>query len=179
MPLSASISTHAPAGGATLNRREQRVDVAISTHAPAGGATEKLVTVSIYSFAISTHAPAGGATKIWPGSKKPDDPFLLTPLREGRPCHALISASRARFLLTPLREGRPTEAIIKISETHFYSRPCGRGDGMRCISDCACKISTHAPAGGATARLAAIGQLPLFLLTPLREGRQQFSTSPS
>ncbi len=42
------------------------------------------------------------------------------------------------------------------------------------------KISTHAPAGGATL-LTWKGGFPLdeFLLTPLREGRQQFSTSPS
>ena len=33
------ISTHAPAGGATLNREHEITQKGISTHAPAGGAT--------------------------------------------------------------------------------------------------------------------------------------------
>ena len=41
-------------------------------------------------------------------------------------------------------------------------------------------ISTHAPAGGATQGNPGVIFTPhVFLLTPLREGRQQFSTSPS
>ena len=41
-------------------------------------------------------------------------------------------------------------------------------------------ISTHAPAGGATGTEHSLGiYQAAFLLTPLREGRQQFSTSPS
>ena len=86
----------------------------ISTHAPAGGATET-PSRSAICCTISTHAPAGGAThpRIY---KKP--PHL-----------------------------------------DFYSRPCGRGD-MVCIM----RLHTTETK---------------FLLTPLREGRQQFSTSPS
>ena len=83
-----SISTHAPAGGATQGfidgatgmlpflltpLREGRhgktsdtksVSITISTHAPAGGATE-LLRPAYRAYRISTHAPAGGATK-WP-----------------------------------------------------------------------------------------------------------------
>ena len=79
------ISTHAPAGGATVFRsapllkrspflltplREGRrkqdlhrvVRVRISTHAPAGGATfPRLTEAGVEN--ISTHAPAGGATR--------------------------------------------------------------------------------------------------------------------
>ena len=54
----------------------------ISTHAPAGGATGSL-GARCSSLIISTHAPAGGATKIvivYGRGKS----FLLTPLREGR-----------------------------------------------------------------------------------------------
>ena len=84
--LALSISTHAPAGGATAvcsdfsprilflltplreGRRDRRMPAAasrtISTHAPAGGATiadpERRRAVR-----ISTHAPAGGATAIF------------------------------------------------------------------------------------------------------------------
>ena len=120
---------------------------------------------------ISTHAPAGGAT-YWEILFEQWDAFLLTPLREGRPF--------------PI-----TEAA---SSSYFYSRPCGRGDQSRLPSPCWCRISTHAPAGGATnARglpyfllhisthapaggATAVGlnpkkQMLLFLLTPLREGR--------
>ena len=53
-------------------------------------------------------------------------------------------ANRPIFLLTPLREGR-------------HSKPCGKG-GFEC------QISTHAPAGGATAGAAAPGP-PLGIST--------------
>ena len=55
--------------------------------------------------------------------------FLLTPLREGRPKLPSSKRTLQPFLLTPLREGRQhiREAIV------FGA-----------------KISTHAPAGGAT-----------------------------
>ena len=79
---------------------------------------------------------------------------------------------------------------------NFYSRPCGRGDEADVCGRNAVIISTHAPAGGATAKPgygvqghhisthapaggatspedAASRSAPLFLLTPLREGRPQ------
>ena len=39
---------------------------------------------------------------------------------------------------------------LRYSTANFYSRPCGRGDHSRCRSCRLRKISTHAPAGGAT-----------------------------
>ena len=82
-----AISTHAPAGGATVIARGFLVhDNFISTHAPAGGATadalpERVHALNFYSrpcgrgdfqldhefvvSGISTHAPAGGATAIF------------------------------------------------------------------------------------------------------------------
>ena len=54
------------------------------------------------------------------------------------------------FLLTPLREGRQ-----KIPDKFKF---CGM-------------ISTHAPAGGATAWHIEHNRPVVFLLTPLREGR--------
>ena len=78
-----TISTHAPAGGATSAGRKRCVGGCISTHAPAGGATGWSVTLQARSLI-----------------------FLLTPLREGRPvCVATVTTPRL-FLLTPLREGR-------------------------------------------------------------------------
>ena len=78
---------------------------------------------------------------------------------------------------------------------NFYSRPCGRGDLLRTRGDVflrvisthapaggatadelaalhRCFISTHAPAGGATRHsLSRVKSWSRFLLTPLREGR--------
>ena len=67
-----AISTHAPAGGATIGPHSfRKVYAVISTHAPAGGATAAL------------HVPAAFLTK-----------FLLTPLRGGRPCPLRHRCSR-------------------------------------------------------------------------------------
>ena len=79
--------------------------------------------------------------------------FLLTPLREGRHVAIEMIAGMGIFLLTPLREGRRGAASLLSSlYTNFYSRPCGRGDLQAAIIQKAVEdISTHAPAGGATA----------------------------
>ena len=55
------ISTHAPAGGATIYARYSSAGQNISTHAPAGGATSS-ARILMRLPPISTHAPAGGAT---------------------------------------------------------------------------------------------------------------------
>ena len=61
-----------------------------------------------------------------------------------------------------------------MGKKHFYSRPCGRGDVMVAQPvKPSTSISTHAPAGGATPVLFQNQGNPLFLLTPLREGRLQ------
>ena len=57
--------------------------ISISTHAPAGGATEFLNNCIGYII-ISTHAPAGGATFEYDEIIVSHKKFLLTPLREGR-----------------------------------------------------------------------------------------------
>ena len=120
---------------------------------------------------ISTHAPAGGATRA-----------------------CVIIFVPVAFLLTPLREGRPSSAPCSARLRYFYSRPCGRGDLYQQAkiareyisthapaggataehSDGGCKyyISTHAPAGGATDCVSNLFvRHCIFLLTPLREGR--------
>ena len=57
------------------------------------------------------------------------------------------------FLLTPLREGRHGPPTVRRgTPSHFYSRPCGRGDVIATPNAAVlATISTHAPAGGATA----------------------------
>ena len=64
----------------------------------------------------------------------------------------LTPPTRPSFLLTPLREGRLfVPSVILILRKYFYSRPCGRGDVTRFARNWQhLRISTHAPAGGAT-----------------------------
>ena len=150
--------------------RAARFDV-ISTHAPAGGATLEAGKIENPAVFLLTPLREGR-----PGT--PDVPqlarlFLLTPLREGRPSRARSSRRLHRFLLTPLREGRLLAQPRQWHPENFYSRPCGRGDdfgvclsfgsdvflltplregrlsraGLEYRTD---GISTHAPAGGAT-----------------------------
>ena len=85
--------------------------------------------------------------------------FLLTPLREGRPGNRYPTLGVGRISTHAPAGGatwRPKEA--QPLRHNFYSRPCGRGD---------------------EALYRRQGNSCTFLLTPLREGRQQFSTSPS
>ena len=110
-----------------------------------------------YVPSISTHAPAGGATSASSRSVMRRG-FLLTPLREGRQTHTPHTATSGNFYSRPCGRGDARDDAQREAHAHFYSRPCGRGD-RRARSGCS---------RGAT-----------FLLTPLREGRQQFSTSPS
>ena len=127
------ISTHAPAGGATELLDSSKYLTTISTHAPAGGATDGTDATKVVPRRISTHAPAGGAT-IW---------------RRGR------SRQICHFYSRPCGRGDIRRYGPAHSAGNFYSRPCGRGDtaALRCRS---CKkISTHAPAGGATRYNAA------------------------
>ena len=188
------ISTHAPAGGATAQQICDCCGLLISTHAPAGGATSRQIPARSSFSRISTHAPAGGATSGFRYGKRARSIISTHAPAGGATARHCRRLGRRTFLLTPLREGRRTayRKTLRLP-SHFYSRPCGRGDNM---SDCIIqisRISTHAPAGGAT--VAALGQRIFgristhapaggatfarsscvhffrFLLTPLREGR--------
>ena len=103
----------------------------ISTHAPAGGATVYLVIDFRTTRSISTHAPAGGATLLQLQRQNVSVHFYSRPCGRGDvPASGTISVHVPLFLLTPLREGR-----------------------LSCLLDIPVEfiISTHAPAGGATA----------------------------
>ena len=150
---------------------------------------------------ISTHAPAGGATGNNEVRPLFLDDFYSRPCGRGDPSGRKIGSLHAIFLLTPLREGRLRRARIPLhAAKYFYSRPCGRGDWVVAQVWWLSRISTHAPAGGATktgkrrrvnlpiSTHAPAGgatwwtedpktQLP-FLLTPLREGRLRRARIP-
>ncbi len=78
--------------------------------------------------------PCGRGDPDWPATGDFELLFLLTPLREGRRIVDNNVDVLAEFLLTPLREGRP----IWLGKQYLGQ-----------------KISTHAPAGGATAPTAS------------------------
>ena len=161
-------------------RRDEaiRVDTLaiISTHAPAGGAT--IWRDAMYAVKqISTHAPAGGATKPRNISHPVRTDFYSRPCGRGdAPDLGAAAEADRHFYSRPCGRGdrRASEALD--GNAHFYSRPCGRGDNDGLSDeDLGHEISTHAPAGGATqAPTAAASKLNTFLLTPLREGRRDF-----
>ena len=150
-------------------------NVLISTHAPAGGATLVNHNDAGRIDLISTHAPAGGATRFRPNGNGCRKLFLLTPLREGRRPRPSAPPACSVFLLTPLREGRPGTSASSASpqtliSTHapaggatetggrnqqpgnqFLLTPLREGrQKLVTVSMYSFAISTHAPAGGAT-----------------------------
>ena len=186
------ISTHAPAGGATNKIVLMGRLTRISTHAPAGGATFLAVCRSATGKFLLT--PLREGRRRCASVRKADGNFYSRPCGRGDHVCQLRTVDRHvisthapaggatlplasafftyTFLLTPLREGRQRLCgqAHRLSH-HFYSRPCGRGDHMRAQLDDMMRISTHAPAGGATKLAAQALGVEAFLLTPLREGR--------
>ena len=168
------ISTHAPAGGATYGFEVTLFDEDYYFYSrPCGRGDQKPEVRTIRRY-ISTHAPAGGATRVCHHRCRQNDnfysrpcgrgdneinigqrhgsQFLLTPLREGRQVLKRLVRIGTVFLLTPLREGRLLRIFKKQKiKLYFYSRPCGRGDPrLAHRTQPPGRISTHAPAGGAT-----------------------------
>ena len=125
------ISTHAPAGGATVafamartvqspflltplregrHRKHAIFDRKLDFYSrPCGRGDASRKWSAPLPILISTHAPAGGATISNNGSSELVV-FLLTPLREGRPMRGDSPIFCYIFLLTPLREGRRRSA---------------------------------------------------------------------
>ena len=103
--------------------------------------------------AISTHAPAGGATSCACFLVVSVFDFYSRPCGRGDLRVQISDDISSIFLLTPLREGRREVVSCQRQIIYFYSRPCGRGDVAREKEVFIRKISTHAPAGGATRNL--------------------------
>ena len=122
----------------------------ISTHAPAGGATLIIgsVDTEVVTFLLT---PLREGRPEQRRGLLLAQAFLLTPLREGRrqtfQYHQYLG-----FISTHAPAGVATTISWWITQaaSYFYSRPCGRGDlqAPEGVSDV--PISTHAPAGGAT-----------------------------
>ena len=144
-----------------------------------------------YSRPCGRGDPSAGSPYTTPGQ------FLLTPLREGRRSMINTKHVLSVFLLTPLREGRRPWGRRGSTQNGFLLTPLreGRHSGAK-RHDGGIRISTHAPAGGATSseclrktRRINFYSRPCgrgdriekgrglhgtqFLLTPLREGRHK------
>ena len=77
----------------------------ISTHAPAGGATIVFLDGHLAGRDISTHAPAGGATAAPRKDMSEEYVFLLTPLREGRLPWRGLETAPSHFYSRPCGRG--------------------------------------------------------------------------
>ena len=190
-----------PCGRGDRRRTQGKPEKAISTHAPAGGATGELY-MALDLGNISTHAPAGGATYVVLYQMLCLK-FLLTPLREGRrqkkkskalhtpisthaPAGGATDAEHKRdtaavyFYSRPCGRGDQIDVSLTFDGADFYSRPCGRGDPTAGRRQPVYEDFYSRPCGRGDVEAPIIGHMnAIFLLTPLREGRQQFSTSPS
>ena len=149
------------------------VQFVISTHAPAGGATiaYKQGYRIIPEFLLTPLREGRRSPLRWPGRCSPH--FYSRPCGRGDPSAPCKSRQPQHFYSRPCGRGDLRRYGIRSPSAYFYSRPCGRGDlcGYRRCNPCRA-ISTHAPAGGATRAEALCRQSTPFLLTPLREGRR-------
>ena len=150
----------------------------------------------LFALSISTHAPAGGATPTGGEVRNVSRNFYSRPCGRGD-CDLLARRCRdIDFYSRPCGRGDPRIPKKRKITLYFYSRPCGRGDhggaqsgergristhapaggATRALTKAVRKqetISTHAPAGGATRLVAPSMSEGRFLLTPLREGRRE------
>ena len=152
--LAVGISTHAPAGGATMSCRPKWASPAHFYSRPCGRGDFARPAMPQQKRQISTHAPAGGATVF----------------RLHRPF------SHTRFLLTPLREGRQvmSDPILLALSISTHAPAGGATEGLLGMSQSDI-ISTHAPAGGATQRFCTrCLRTPYFYSRPCGRGDSNF-----
>ena len=164
------VSIHAPTGGATRWLNRLALVHAVSIHAPTGGATDsahrvsrrpsfnsrahggrdKLWTAGIHSVGVSIHAPTGGATAR-KAVTAPLDGFNSR-AHGGRDRSAgIIHKRRQRFQFTRPRGARPVSCYTPPPLTPcFNSRAHGGRDQVYPSYDVGCRVSIHAPTGGAT-----------------------------
>ena len=170
------ISTHAPAGGATACYHLFRRQGFNFYSRPCGrGDTRRSSKVDGSTF-ISTHAPAGGATITMYGDIYEQQPFLLTPLREGRPTWLLVlrNETNEHFYSRPCGRGDIENNVVCTVWLYFYSRPCGRGDTTSFALPNILILFLLTPLReGRLSTITTVTAFTLFLLTPLREGRPE------
>ena len=165
-----------PCGRGDPDKLSEGIKAHISTHAPAGGAT--MAILSEYRSVLDFYSrPCGRGDRQGSALSRCGSSFLLTPLREGRPtparrrtsCRGIsthapaggatlasieITTPPTKFLLTPLREGRQEDRASPAGRVSIstHAPAGGATDGVFLIAGRRVQISTHAPAGGATFR---------------------------
>ena len=90
--------------GRLINLRDLAVHHVISTHAPAGGATV-VAAVAAVRIRISTHAPAGGATRSARTLSPKRANFYSRPCGRGDRSARTLSPKRANFYSRPCGRG--------------------------------------------------------------------------
>ena len=162
-----------PCGRGDLSASASSRRRSISTHAPAGGATP----LRFFNFTATKRfllTPLREGRRKRQSYRKPLKTFLLTPLREGRPLHALLQSGSA-LISTHAPAGGATSADRAYTQNHYHistHAPAGGATIYLSLPTEHTLISTHAPAGGATYEAPAENSQLQFLLTPLREGRR-------
>ena len=133
-----------------------KVAKGVSIHAPARGATGPARELSA-RIDVSIHAPARGAT--W---------------------RKMYGATLVEFRSTPRAGGDDMARIRHDGANCFDPRPRAGGDlRFRQTVASASRVSIHAPARGATRRIAASRELPpMFRSTPPRGGRPRETQTP-
>ena len=132
-----------------------------------------VMVLTMVACAAKTNAPKTDA----PATDESKTEAPADKIKVGFVTQSLTNASQA-YAWTQFQKYAPEygfEVTLFDEDYYFYSRPCGRGDQKPEVRTIRRYISTHAPAGGATAIKAAVPaatSLP-FLLTPLREGRHE------
>ena len=156
----------------------QPLQFIISTHAPAGGAT---ITSCMRPWRnpYFYSRPCGRGDRTAPSlCRRPRLYFNSRPCGRGdQPPVCMVSARADNFYSRPCGRGDAGERAEYPVPLHFYSRPCGRGDGRR-SARCSLRRNFYSrPCGrgdwSGSWDSQSGGQ---FLLTPLREGRQMLAT---
>ena len=147
----------------------------ISTHAPAGGATLHALLQSGSALYFYSRPCGRGDCLPSCGSANGQKYFYSRPC--GRGDHVECGRLRdVRYISTHAPAGGAPQGVIGVRRRlveDFYSRPCGRGDRGRSKSRRKGIDFYSRPCGRGDETIDALGQVKNeFLLTPLREGRR-------
>ena len=122
--MRASVSIHAPTGGATQLLLPREHLLAVSIHAPTGGAT-KMEILSATHPNVSIHAPTGGATDVGGGEGRREEVSIHAPTGGATRLHGDADGKPA-FQFTRPRGARPKAALDKATAELFqFTRPRG------------------------------------------------------
>ena len=157
-------------GRRIVSDRGRRCHVPISTHAPAGGAT--IVNVKFGSGTQFLLTPLREGRRAASAILSWSSPFLLTPLREGRPRPQSTQCWRLYFYSRPCGRGDANHEDAYAEGNISTHAPAG-GATVDTLQGSLTKLFLLTPLReGRRAVHRDPVHRPAFLLTPLREGRR-------